>query len=165
MGDELVAIDAPSKIYDRGRFVDFPPTPLNVVFSGLGLREALAIGWDVVRSRGRKRPIVSFADLAIAQFGEILARRILLNYSEKLWGLPADQLSPDVATRRLHGMTLSSLFLEFVWPIGKTTHIDGSFLYPTRGYGRIVERMQETLPPSSLRTGHEVVGSIAIMDE
>ena len=27
MNDELIAVHAPSKIYDRGRFVDFPPSP------------------------------------------------------------------------------------------------------------------------------------------
>jgi protoporphyrinogen oxidase len=158
MGDELIAVDAPSKIYDRGRFIDFPPTPLNLISSGLRLREAVSIGLDVVRSRRKRRPLVSFADFAIAQFGEILARRILLDYSEKLWGLPADQLSPDVATRRLHGMTLSSLMLEFFLPSRKTAHIDGSFLYPRRGYGAIVERLEEALPAGSIRRGCEING-------
>jgi len=158
MADELVKVDAPSRIYDRGRFIDFPPTPLDIIFSGLGAREALSIGLDVFRSRYRKRPIRSFADMAIAQFGETLARRILLNYSEKLWGLPADRLSPDIATRRLQGMSLSSLFFELFMPARKASHIDGTFLYPIRGYGRIVERLQETLPPGSLRAGYEVQG-------
>lgn len=155
MGDDLIEVDAPSKIHDQGRFIDFPPTPLNVIFSGLRPRDAVRAGFDVIRSRINKRPPSSFADFAIAQFGEILARRILLNYSEKLWGLPADQLSPDVATRRLQGMTLSSLFFELIWPAKKTAHIDGRFLYPKRGYGMIVEKIKATLPPASLRTGHE----------
>ena len=158
MGSELVSVDAPSRIYDDGRFIDFPPTPLDVIFSGIRLREAVSIGFDVLRSRYRKRPIRSFADMAVAQFGATLARRILLNYSEKLWGLPADRLSPDVATRRLQGMSLTSLLVELFLPSRRTSHIDGTFLYPIQGYGRIVERLQETLPSGSLRTGYEVQG-------
>jgi protoporphyrinogen oxidase len=157
LGDDLVAVDAPSKIYDRGRFIDFPPTPLNVLFSGFNLRESGRIGLELIRSRRRAVPAVSFADFAVSQFGETLARRLLLNYSEKLWGLPADQLSPDVATRRLQGMTLTSLFFEVLFPKKKTTHIDGSFLYPRDGYGQIVETLEASIPRASVRTGHDIV--------
>jgi protoporphyrinogen oxidase len=157
MGDELVAVNAPSKIYDRGRFIDFPPTPLNVLFSGFNLWETGRIGVELIRSRRRAAPAVSFADFAVSQFGETLARRLLLNYSEKLWGLPADQLSPDVATRRLQGMTLTSLFFEVIFPKKKTTHIDGSFLYPREGYGHIVETLEAALPSESVRAGHDIV--------
>jgi protoporphyrinogen oxidase len=156
LGDDLVAVESPSKIYDRGRFIDFPPTPLNVLFSGFNLRESGRIGLELIRSRRSSKPAVSFADFAIRNFGETLARRLLLNYSEKLWGLPADQLSPDVATRRLQGMTLTSLFFEVLFPKKKTTHIDGSFLYPRDGYGQIVETLQAAVPPDSVRTGHDI---------
>ncbi len=157
MGDELVSVSAPSKIYDRGRFIDFPPTPLNVLFSGFNLWETGRIGVELIRSRRHSAPAVSFADFAVKQFGETLARRLLLNYSEKLWGLPADQLSPDVATRRLQGMTLTSLFFEVLFPKKKTTHIDGSFLYPREGYGHIVETLEATLPAHSVNAGHDIV--------
>ena len=135
MGDELVRVSAPSAIWDRGRYIDFPPTPLNVVF-GYGFREAGKICLDLVRSGlHRGRPLVTFEDFAVRRFGRTLARRILLNYSAKLWGLPTDQLSPDVATRRLQGMTLRSLLHELLFPSGKVEHVDGAFLYPRGGYG------------------------------
>lgn len=158
MGDELVRVKAPSAIRDAGRFIDFPPTPLNVMFA-YGFREASRICFDLLRSTLRRRqPLVSFEDFAVRRFGRTLARRILLNYSSKLWGLPTAELSPDVATRRLQGMTLRSLLYELVFPGAKTEHIDGSFLYPRRGYGQIVEALAATLPPPSLRTGCEVAG-------
>ncbi len=156
MGDDLARVDAPSAIRDRGRYIDFPPTPLNVMFA-YGFREAGRIGRDLLRSGlRRRRASGSFEDFAVSRFGETLARRILLNYSEKLWGLPSDQLSPDIATRRLQGMTLRSLLYELVFPGAKTEHVDGSFLYPRGGYGRIPEALVRTLPPESVRTGFSV---------
>jgi len=155
MGDELVAVDAPSIVWDHGRFIDFPPTPLSVL-SSYPLREVIGIGFELLGVRLRPQPCTSFQDFAISQFGETLAHRILLNYSEKLWGLPADQLSPDVATRRLSGMTLRSLFFELLMPGKKTTHIDGRFLYPRQGYGRIADLLASKLPVASIRVGHEV---------
>jgi len=156
MGDEMLVVDAPSMIWDRGRFVDFPPTPLNTILS-CGLIEAGRIGVELLRAHLQPRECVSFEDFAVSQFGETLARRIVLNYSEKLWGLPAAQLSPNIATRRLKGMTLRSLFFELILPGKKTTHIDGVFLYPRGGYGRIVQNLESTLPRGSLRLAHEIV--------
>lgn len=157
LGDELVEVDAPSAIRDQGRFLDFPPTPLNAVFA-YGVFEAARIGFDLLRSGPRRREVAtSFEQLAVSRFGETLARRILLNYSAKLWGLPCDQLSPDVATRRLQGMTLRSLLHELVVPGRKTEHVDGSFLYPRGGYGQIANALVRTLPPESVRTGCEIV--------
>jgi protoporphyrinogen oxidase len=156
LGDELARIDAPSTICDRGRYLDFPPTPLNAVF-GYGLRDALRIGLDLARSILSRGTSANFEELAVGRFGRTLARRILLDYSEKLWGLPADELSPDVATRRLQGMTLRSLIRELVVPGRKTEHLDGSFLYPRRGYGQITDALVSALPPGSIRTDHEVV--------
>jgi protoporphyrinogen oxidase len=156
LGDELVRVDAPSAILDGGRYIDFPPTPLNVVFA-YGPREAGRICLDLLRSGMRRRqPPVTFEDFAVRRFGRTLARRILLNYSAKLWGLPTDQLSPDIATRRLQGMTLRSLLYELVFPAGKTEHIDGSFLYPRSGYGRIADALVRSLPAESIHTGFEV---------
>jgi protoporphyrinogen oxidase len=123
-----------------------------------GLREVGKIGLDFLRARRQRREIVSFADFAESNFGKTLARRFLLNYSSKVWGLPADQLSPAVATRRLSGMTLSTLLTELFTPSKKTSHLDGRFLYPRGGYGKIVEAIEATLPSDSLLLNSEVTG-------
>src|SRR5581483_2424791 len=156
LGGELREVTAPSKVWERGRFIDFPPTPRSVIFSG-GLLDAFRIGSELMRVRARPRPIVSFEDFALGQFGETLSRRILLNYSEKLWRLPARELSPDVATRRLQGMNLRSLITSMVFPARTVRHLDGSFLYPRGGYGRISEALAGALPSSSIHTGREII--------
>jgi protoporphyrinogen oxidase len=156
LGEDLLRVEAPSKIWDRGRFIDFPPTPLNAVLS-CGVLQAGRISLELLRSlRRRSEAPANFEEFAVSRFGETLSRRILLDYSEKLWGLPASELSPDIATRRLHGMTLRSLLYELIFPAMKTEHIDGSFLYPRRGYGEIAERLASKVPPQSVHCGSEV---------
>jgi protoporphyrinogen oxidase len=156
LGDELLEVKAPSQVFDRGRFIDFPPTPLAFVRQA-GFRDAGRIGAEILSERlRRKSECTTFADFAVHQFGHTLARRLLLDYSEKLWGLPVDQLSPDVATRRLHGMTIRSLLTELLVPGRRAAHIDGRFLYPRDGYGRIADRLVESLPAVSMHLGSEV---------
>ena len=157
MGAQLVPVRAPSAVWTRGRFVNFPPTPLNAM-SSHGVRGAFRILFELLQARLRPRAAVSFEDFACNRFGPTLARGLLLNYCEKLWGLPAARLSPDIATRRLHGMTVRSLLVELFLPSRKTAHIDGEFLYPRRGYGEIAERLAAALPPQALRLEREIVG-------
>jgi protoporphyrinogen oxidase len=156
MGSELHRVTAPSKVYVAGRFVEFPPTPISILRWAKPAQIA-AILSDLVAARWKRKPELSFADFAANTFGPTLARLFLLNYTEKVWGLPADQLSPDVATRRLSGMSLSSLFVELFSPSRRTSHIDGHFLYPRLGYGQIVETLAASLPGELLRTKHKVV--------
>jgi protoporphyrinogen oxidase len=156
LGDELRRVVAPNQVWDGDRFLDFPPTPLGLLRS-CGLRESARMGLELVRERLRSRPNLSLEDFAVSRFGETLARRILLNYSEKLWGLPAAELSPDAATRRLKGLSLSSLLSEVMSRGRKSAHLDGSFLYPRRGYGQICEAIEQSLPPATLRPRLEVV--------
>jgi protoporphyrinogen oxidase len=155
--DDLVPVAAPSQIHDRGRFIDFPPTPLNLVMSS-GLLGAGRIAIELLHARMQRSIGASFADFAVHQFGRTLARRLLLDYSEKVWGLPADQLSADIATRRLQGMTLRSLLVELLAPSRKSTHIDGAFLYPRNGYGQIADALCARIPAQALHRGFEVSG-------
>ena len=157
LGDALFEVSKPSKVFMDGRFIDFPPTPFGM-FRSAGLRQMGRIGFDLVKARSSKKKIVSFADFAVQSFGETLAKRFLLNYTEKVWGLPPEQLSPAVATKRLSGMSLGSLLVGLFSPSNRTNHIDGTFLYPTGGYGEIVKKMVDSLPSDSLRVDHEITG-------
>ena len=154
LGNELIEVTAPNRIYDGGSFIDFPPTPL-ALLAATRPAEIGRIGWEIARARRNRRPPESFADFAVGRFGETLAQRYLLGYSEKVWGLPAEQLAPEVATRRLNGMTLGSLLREVFAPARKSAHIDGDFLYPRLGYGQIAATLAASLPASALHTGHE----------
>lgn len=157
LGDELRAVHAPSQILHRGRLIDFPPSPLNWIRSQ-GLLEGARIALEIAARRLRPRPERTFEDLAFNRYGRRLGKPLLLDYSEKLWGLPAAALSPDVATRRLSGLALTALLFEVFLPQRKTRHLDGEFFYPRSGYGMIAERMAEGLPRERLLTGHEVSG-------
>lgn len=155
LGGDLAPVDAPSKVFLSGRLINFPPTPLNLLRHS-GPKRLIAIGAELVLNYFKKNPVRSFEELAVARFGKTLAQEFLINYSTKLWGLPAHQLSPAVATRRLAGMKVSSLMREFIFRSDVTEHIDGKFLYPRLGYGMITEALAARIPPESLCTGKEV---------
>ncbi len=159
LSNKMLSVEAPSKIYDRGRFVAFPPTPMSLMMS-TELKDVGSVLKDLFHARMKKLPEDNFANFTRNRFGRTFAERYLVHYSEKLWGLPADALSADVATRRLSGMSLRSLVYELLVPRHRGRHIEGDFLYPVEGCGRIGEAIVAGLPEDAVHLHREVTGLV-----
>ena len=137
LGNELALIHVPSQIYRDDTFIDFPLSPLNI-FKFLGPLRFLQVTLQILSSLSKRWQADNFYTLAHSTYGQLLTELFLLHYTEKLWGLPARTLSPEVAGKRLNGLDLKSFILE-AWKgqQAKTTHLDGQFYYPKKGIGTI----------------------------
>jgi protoporphyrinogen oxidase len=167
MGSDLHQVNAPARIYWGRRFVDFPLRPAQVLRSG-GLGYATRAATDLILSRLRTRndgPPQDFSTYANHWFGKTIANTFLAPFSERLWGLPASELSPDIAGRRLPGFPISGIIKEAVFGRQKSDHLEGRFLYPRLGYGQIADKMAERLSPGKLRYNHRIVSIEAQGDE
>lgn len=148
LGPRLTRVAAPSRIFSEGRWFDFPLSPLNLMrnLGPLGLANATG---SFAKARlagkppqGKTSNGESFADFAIRSYGRALAERFLLRYSVKLWGVPCEQLAPEVAGVRLKGLDLRTFLKEaLLGARAKTEHLDGAFFYPQGGYGTIAEAL------------------------
>jgi protoporphyrinogen oxidase len=158
LGDDLHEICAPSQIYRSGKFVDFPLVPLNLI-RNLGLVGSARAGYQLLRSRwvNKNRIGKSLRDFAFHAYGETIAQRFLLDYSEKLWGTACEKLSATMAQTRLKGLDLQSFVKEAVGGgKAKSQHLDGSFYYPRRGIGMIPARLGESCGLEHIRTCSKV---------
>jgi protoporphyrinogen oxidase len=152
MGDALMPIDIPSKIYDAKMFLDFPLSTGSLL-RAFGVTRLARAGMDILSQRVTRpgQPLTTFEQFANYRYGRDIARRFVLSYSEKLWGVPCDQLSPQVSGNRLKGLTLSSLLAELVaGSSARSTHLDGSFLYPAHGYGSITDCLAADCGPGGI---------------
>lgn len=158
MGDELKLVFAPSAIYSHGRFFDFPLSPLNLM-RNLGMVNSFKAALDWLAARGSKQKEDHFESMVVGKYGRLLAERFLLNYSEKLWGLPAGRLSNLISGGRLKGLTLKTFLLEGVFGSRKkTAHLDGAFYYPRSGYGAIVERLADANDRGHISLNSRITG-------
>lgn len=160
LGTDLHAVNAPSRIWWRGRFVDFPLRPLQILKNG-GLSYTVRAARDFASSRLKHRRNVlppDFSNYATARFGTTIAETFLIPFSERLWGVPASELSPDIAGRRLPGFSIPGLIKEAVFGSRNSDHLEGTFLYPSQGYGQIADRMAGQLSRGKLHYDERIVG-------
>ncbi|HYO30606.1 MAG TPA: FAD-dependent oxidoreductase, partial [Thermomicrobiales bacterium] len=156
IGDELLWVNRTSRIYFDGKYVDYPlkiSNALKVMGAGTS---ALAMA-DYARTRATKKvaskPIVSMEDAYIDQFGPTLYKMFFQRYSEKVWGLPCDQMSGDWVTQRSKGMSLVTAVKDAIVPSkGKVVSLIDEFMYPRGGFGRFSERMADAIEA----TGNEI---------
>jgi protoporphyrinogen oxidase len=156
--DRLSMIEVGSQIYSEGRLIDFPLSPFNLI-RNIGLTEAVKAGFHLIGSRltRRRSGLNDFESHAIYKYGRPIAERFLLNYSEKLWGLPCSRLSLSVSGKRLKGLSLTLFLMEaFTSSRAKTRHLDGAFYYPRTGFGDIVDGLVGAIGSGRVATGKRV---------
>lgn len=160
MGRDLQKVEVPSQIYSNGKCLDFPLSPLNL-FINLGPATFIKAAVEVLKKRMKPgTPCRQFEEFALHTYGETIARRFLLNYSEKLWGIPCDRLSLQIAGRRMKGLNLKTFVKEtLLGKKSKTEHLDGAFYYPRNGgFGEIAARLADYCQPDHIQCRSRITG-------
>lgn len=152
LGGDLRRIDVPSQIWDDGRLIQFPLAPAQLLAHLGPVRFGRAVS-QVLRARlAATGSPTDFEAFALKRYGRLIAARYLLNYSEKLWGAPAADLSPMIAGKRLNGLDLRTFISESILGRRSGTHVEGVFYYPRLGIGMIAERLAAACGPDAIRT-------------
>jgi protoporphyrinogen oxidase len=138
-----------------GKYFDYPVNFRQVV-KNLGLWRSARIGIDYVLARLRygllRKPLRTFEDYVVANFGRTLAEFSMINYSEKIWGIPCSEIHPDWAKQRISGLNLWSVFKNAIGLRGKgPKSLVDEFYYPQFGTGRIYEEIGKHLRATGTR--------------
>ena len=149
IAEELLWVNRVSRIYFDGKYVDYPLKISNAL-KAVGPVVAAQAMADYGRTRLQKkiRPtaVESMQDAYIDQFGPTLYKLFFKNYSEKVWGLPCDQMSGDWVTQRSKGMSLVTAVKDALVPSkGEVVSLIDEFMYPKYGFGRLSERMTDRI--------------------
>lgn len=152
LGAELISVPRTSRIFLRGRWIEFPLRPWSAL-AGLGVRMSAAILLGYARARTAHRlrptPLVSLEDWVVAHFGRPLFDLYFREYSEKIWGIGCREVSAEWMAQRVQGLSLGGVMRRALDSRGADLPtLAQRFLYPRRGIGRIAERLREELERS-----------------
>lgn len=147
----LVPAPRSVQFYYEGKYLDYPLTPLNVLF-GMGAWSGGRAAISFLKSRFQSREVgvdpdnETVEDWAIRSFGDHLYRTFFKPYTEQFWKMPCTQLaarSIPTHTRMSFIHTLQVLLRQ------KIAKLDPSLIeremlptwYPRTGFGEIPERI------------------------
>jgi protoporphyrinogen oxidase len=138
LGDDLQRRRRNGRIRMGGRWIAFPPQPLDAA-RHLPPAFVLRAARDVAFSPLRRARADTFAEVVRARLGPAMADDFYNPYVRKIWGVDPSQLSGELARRRVSAGSASDLLQRLRRPDPDS----GTFLYPRRGFGEIVERLAD----------------------
>ncbi|MBH49168.1 MAG: hypothetical protein CMG69_00230 [Candidatus Marinimicrobia bacterium] len=150
MGDELKKVNSPSKIYHQGKLIDFPLNLFSIFTNLDNCTISKIIIENICNMFTRNYHYSNFKEHAYHTYGKTLSELFLINYTEKLWGSPADKLDIKVSGNRLKNLDISSLFKQLIFSSESVKHLDGSFYYPVYGFGTIFEKIKNSMDHASI---------------
>src|SRR6476661_4634702 len=143
MGDEFLMRPRMSRIFWRGKFLDYPLNGMDVV-KKLGPWELMLCGLSYLRaSLKRKGDEDNLEQWVSNRFGWRLYSHFFKGYTEKVWGVSTTELRAEWAAQRIKGLSFfSAAKSAFVGNKGnKIKSLIDKFQYPRYGPGQMWEMM------------------------
>ncbi|MGI4757525.1 MAG: NAD(P)/FAD-dependent oxidoreductase, partial [Janthinobacterium lividum] len=156
---DLVMLVRPrkSRIYFQRTFFDYPLTLSGNTIRRLGIFQVAAMGCSYLMAKVfQRRPEKSLEDFFINRFGSRLYRTFFKSYTEKVWGVPCDQISAAWGAQRIKGLSLRSAVTHFFSKLftrkaatddirqkASETSLIERFLYPKYGPGQMWEHVAD----------------------
>jgi len=110
--DDFIQRPRMSRIYYEGRFYSYPLRAFEALWNLGVMRSALCMASFAKAKLFPNRKVTSFEDWTINQFGRKLYSIFFKTYTEKVWGMPCDEMSADWAAQRIKGLSLWSAVVD-----------------------------------------------------
>jgi protoporphyrinogen oxidase len=147
-----------SRIYFLRRFFDYPIRLTAATFRNMGLKRTVRCGLSYMRSALLpKRKERTLEDFIINRFGKQLYLTFFKSYTEKVWGVPCNEISAEWGAQRIKGLSLMGVVKHFLKKTFAFKHSSGiaqketetslieQFLYPKFGPGQLWEHAADVV--------------------
>ncbi|KEO88887.1 FAD-dependent oxidoreductase [Erythrobacter longus] len=106
--DDFIQRPRMSRIYYEGKFYSYPLRAFEALWN-LGIfRSTVCMASYLKYKLFPIKDVKSFEDWTTNQFGKKLYSIFFKTYTEKVWGMPCDEMSADWAAQRIKGLSLWS---------------------------------------------------------
>ncbi len=166
--DDFIQRPRMSRIYYEGKFYSYPLRAFEAL-GNLGIIRSSLCMLSFAKAKAFPRQNVkSFEDWTINQFGHKLYSIFFKTYTEKVWGMPCDEMSADWAAQRIKGLSLGAAVLDGLKrSLGlnkkpndgmETKTLLETFRYPRQGPGMMWDAARDKV----VAMGNEVVMDTAL---
>ncbi|MGI6373896.1 MAG: NAD(P)/FAD-dependent oxidoreductase [Patescibacteria group bacterium] len=165
--EKMLVVNRLSRIYYNKKLFNYPVTLSFQTLKSLGFLKSLKIFFSYLRAK--ISPIKneeSLEDFFINRFGRELYQTFFKNYTEKVWGIPCQEIPKDWGAQRVKGLSLSKVItssLKSMFKVkdqSKETSLIDSFFFPSYGAGQIYEEMAKRV----IDQGGEIIFNTTVKD-
>jgi protoporphyrinogen oxidase len=147
LGDEFIQTPRLSRIYYDGKFYDYPLSVIKTL-KNLGLSRSALILISYLYAKLKKFLHLTpepqtFEEWVVDCFGWRLYRTFFKTYTEKVWGIPCNQIRADWAAQRIQNLSLKQAVINALFGSQNAKSLIKTFDYPRLGPGMMWERCQE----------------------
>ena len=176
-----------TRIFFMRKFFAYPVSLNYKTLSNLGIKKTIKIGLSYIKTALRHiEPEKSLEDFFINRFGMELYSTFFKDYTEKVWGVPVDQIATDWGSQRIKGLSITKTVTHALKNSFKRnpsisqknveTSLAEQFLYPKLGsgqiYGEIARKIVENggkihknRRVNGILTNGDLVTGITVVDE
>lgn len=110
--DDFIQRPRMSRIYYEGKFYSYPLRAFEALWN-LGIWRSTLCMLSYAKAKVfPNKNVKSFEDWTVNQFGWKLYSIFFKTYTEKVWGMPCDEMSADWAAQRIKGLSLWSAVID-----------------------------------------------------
>jgi protoporphyrinogen oxidase len=146
LGEDFLVRPRLSRIYYGNRFFDYPLRASNAL-RNLGLVEAARCLISYAKSQLSEPSDENLEAWVVSRFGQRLFDIFFKTYTEKVWGIPCEEIGAEWASQRIKnlslGVAIKNALLGPVARRGDIASLIERFHYPRRGPGMMYDRMAE----------------------
>ncbi|OYW16301.1 MAG: FAD-dependent oxidoreductase [Novosphingobium sp. 12-64-8] len=110
--DDFIQRPRMSRIYYEGKFYSYPLRAFEALFNLGIIRSTLCMASYAKAKAFPNKKVKSFEDWTTNQFGQKLYSIFFKTYTEKVWGMPCNEMSADWAAQRIKGLSLGAAVLD-----------------------------------------------------
>jgi protoporphyrinogen oxidase len=143
LGEDFITVERLTRILYNKKLFDYPISALDSL-SKLGLIESCVALFSYFKAKaGKKKDIITFEDWISNKFGTKLYETFFKTYTEKVWGIPCNQIGKEFAEQRIKGLDIIQVLKNSITGTSKVKTLVNQFDYPILGAGQMYEAWAE----------------------
>ena len=143
--EKFILVPRLSRIFYKNQFYSYP-LELRNTLANLGVRESLHLLLSYMKWQVRPHSEEeNFEQWITNRFGKRLFLHFFKTYTEKVWGVPCNEIQAEWAVQRIKGLSLASALWNALSGATNTKSLIKEFQYPILGPGMMWERFQEVV--------------------
>ncbi|HTZ11023.1 MAG TPA: NAD(P)-binding protein [Candidatus Margulisiibacteriota bacterium] len=147
LGNDFQPVSRLTRIYYKNKYFNYPIRPADVLIK-LGPVDSLITILSFFSSQvSKKNELLTFEDWIVRKFGRKLYETFFKTYTEKVWGIPCNQIGAEWAAQRTKGLDALELLKNalFAGKKRKIKTIVEEFDFPVLGAGQMYEAISDKL--------------------